>query len=64
MKKATRFILAWSAREMALIEHVKRNFLAETDDVEGIEYLFWCTGSSDTTAQKLDPVDESQRRKV
>jgi hypothetical protein len=64
MKKATRFILAWSAREMALIEHVKRNFLAETDDVEGIEYLFWYTGSSDTTAQKLDPVDESQRRKV
>jgi len=40
MKKATRFILAWSARETALIEHVKQNFLVEQDDVEGIEYLF------------------------
>lgn len=65
MKKVTRFVLAWSAREMALIEHVKRNFLVEESEVEGIEYLFWCTGSSDTTAQKLDPVvDERQKAEI
>ncbi|AEO65379.1 uncharacterized protein THITE_2154006 [Thermothielavioides terrestris NRRL 8126] len=49
--EAKRFILAWSAREMALIEHVKQNFLA---DVEGVECWFWCTDSSFTS-----PKDES-----
>ncbi|KAI0433302.1 ferric reductase like transmembrane component-domain-containing protein [Xylaria sp. FL1042] len=43
MRKAKRLILAWSARELALIEHVRRNFLVEC---EGAEYLFWCTGDS------------------
>jgi hypothetical protein len=61
-KKATRFILAWSTREMALIEHVKQNFLVQKDDVEGIEYSFWCTGASNTAVQKLDSInDESQK---
>ncbi|KAI1146633.1 ferric reductase like transmembrane component [Nemania diffusa] len=41
MKKAKRFILAWTARETALIEHVRQNFLV---DCEGTEYSFWCTG--------------------
>ncbi|PQE27606.1 ferric reductase like transmembrane component protein [Rutstroemia sp. NJR-2017a BBW] len=31
MKNATRFILAWSAREISLIEHVKSNLLAQQD---------------------------------
>ena len=62
MKKARRFILAWSAREMALIAHVKQNFLVQKDDVEGIEYSFWCTGASNPAAQKLDSInDESQK---
>ncbi|KAF8848120.1 hypothetical protein BDZ45DRAFT_681442 [Acephala macrosclerotiorum] len=47
MKKAKRFILAWSAREMGLIEHVKRNFLL---DVDGIEYSFFCTGDSSSSS--------------
>ncbi|OIW24571.1 hypothetical protein CONLIGDRAFT_636726 [Coniochaeta ligniaria NRRL 30616] len=42
MKRAKRFILAWTAREMALIRHVEQNILG---DVEGVEYAFWCTGS-------------------
>lgn len=41
MRKAKRFILAWSARELALIEHVRQHFLV---DCEGTEYSFWCTG--------------------
>ncbi|TRX96499.1 hypothetical protein FHL15_002771 [Xylaria flabelliformis] len=40
MRKAKRLILAWSAREMPLIEHVRQNFLI---DSEGTEYSFWCT---------------------
>lgn len=43
MKRASRLIIAWTAREMALIRHVERSFLAE---VEGVEYAFWCTGSA------------------
>lgn len=62
MKKTKRFILAWSAREMALIEHVKQNFLVQKDNVKGIEYSFWCTGASNTAAQKLGSInDESQK---
>ncbi|OBT83462.1 hypothetical protein VE02_07415 [Pseudogymnoascus sp. 03VT05] len=61
MKKAKHFILAWSAREMALIEHVKQNFLLPKDEVDGIEYSFWCTGSSDTAEPKVDAVDEERQ---
>lgn len=62
MKKTKRFILAWSAREMALIEHVEQNFLIQKDNVREIEYSFWCTGVSKTPAQKLDSInDESQK---
>ncbi|TGO32972.1 hypothetical protein BHYA_0276g00180 [Botrytis hyacinthi] len=46
MRKAKRSILAWSAREMALIECVKENFLAsdvigELDDVRMGGRLIW-----------------------
>lgn len=58
MKKARRLILAWSAREMALIEHVKEGFLLPKDEVEGIEYSFWCTGSSGAAEPKIDTVHE------
>lgn len=65
MKKTKRFILAWSAKEMALIEYVKQNFLVQKDNVKGIEYSFWCTGSSNTAAQKWDSInDESQKAKA
>lgn len=58
MKKAKRFILAWSARETALIEHVRQNFLLPKDEVDGIEYSFWCTGSSDSAEPNVDAVHE------
>lgn len=61
MKKTKRFILAWSAREMALIEHVKQNFLVQEHDVKGIEYLLWCTGPSNTTTQKLDSINDGSQ---
>ncbi|KAK3906129.1 fcd1ed96-f99e-4d28-9e70-49d2afc1fed5 [Staphylotrichum tortipilum] len=39
---AKRFVLAWSARERALVEFVRCEFLAQAAD-EGVECLFWCT---------------------
>ncbi|KAH8897285.1 hypothetical protein GQ53DRAFT_837943 [Thozetella sp. PMI_491] len=54
--KATRFIVAWSARESALIEHVRQHFLV---DAEGIEYTFWCTGLADTEGKLTSPEEES-----
>lgn len=58
MKKAKRFILAWSAREITLIEHVKSHFLLPNDEVEGIEYSFWCTNSTDAAEPKIDTIHE------
>lgn len=56
MKRASRFILAWTAREMALIRHVERNILAE---VEGIEYAFWCTGPA-AAEEKTGSVEDGR----
>ncbi|GKT40313.1 ferric/cupric reductase transmembrane component B [Colletotrichum spaethianum] len=49
--KAKRFVLVWSAREMSVIEHVRRNFL---DKAPGVECSFYCTGASsdDASGQK------------
>ena len=62
MRKAKRFILAWSARELALIKHVKKSFLDQTDDAGRIECSFWCTEPSYTTAQKLAFFDDETRK--
>ncbi|KAI9647605.1 hypothetical protein NHQ30_003990 [Ciborinia camelliae] len=65
MKRAKRFILAWSAKEMALIDHVKRNFLVHTisQNLNGVECLVWCTGSPDAT-QNRDSVDDSKPQEI
>ncbi|KAK8013881.1 hypothetical protein PG990_007177 [Apiospora arundinis] len=55
MRRTKRFILAWSARELPLIEHVRQNFLR---DVEGIECLFWCTGPRSASAVVPSSKDE------
>jgi hypothetical protein len=60
MKRAKRFIFAWSAKEMALIQHVKQNFLAHNDEIEGVECLFWCTGPF-AAAQNESIDDESHK---
>lgn len=44
MMKTTRFILAWSAREAPLIQHVRNNHFVDFGDVE---YRIWFTGSTD-----------------
>lgn len=55
MRQTKRFILAWSVREMALLQHVQRNFLL---GVEGVEFSFWCTGDM-PTGQKEDPAQDA-----
>lgn len=59
MRNTKRFILAWSARESGLIEHVKRNFLV---DVEGIEYSFWHTGTSAIATQTGDSLHDDNEK--
>lgn len=59
MKKASRLILAWSAKEMALIEHVKSNFLPQDVDNAIVECSIFHTGSG-CSAQKAEHMgDES-----
>ncbi|KIH92474.1 hypothetical protein SPBR_02360 [Sporothrix brasiliensis 5110] len=43
MPRATRFILAWSAHEHALLGHVQERFLVPAAHVAGLEHRFWCT---------------------
>ncbi|KAI1848734.1 hypothetical protein JX265_005640 [Neoarthrinium moseri] len=61
MKKAKRFVLAWSAKEMGLIEHVRRNFLA---DAEGVEFSFWYTGDVDAASQKSNSLDDETQKEA
>jgi hypothetical protein len=62
MMKAKQFALAWSAREMALIDHVKENFLVQKDDVVGIEYLFWCTGRSNSAGPNSESIINKRQK--
>ena len=62
MSNAKRFILVWSAKGKALIEHVRNNFLAQKDHVEGIEYEFWCTGSPTLLRKRWVPLMTKTRR--
>lgn len=55
MKRATRFILAWSAKEIEFIDYVKKNFLV---DSRGVECLFWHTGSSEGAMQMSESSKE------
>ncbi|MCJ1306969.1 hypothetical protein MMC25_000613 [Agyrium rufum] len=64
MSKTKRFILAWSAKELHLIEHVKQNFILNAGNVSGLEYSFWCTGDKTDVASSLmaEPFnDDSQK---
>lgn len=62
MRKAKRFILAWSAREISLIKHVKKSFLDQPVEGGRIECSLWCTEPSYTTAQKSDYSDDETRK--
>ncbi|KAI8952750.1 ferric reductase like transmembrane component-domain-containing protein [Xylaria longipes] len=57
MRRAKRFILAWSAKEIAFIDHVKKNFLA---NAQGVECLFWYTGSPEDAAEKSESPNKGE----
>jgi predicted ferric reductase len=57
-KAKQRLVLAWSAKEMHFIEHVRREFLI---DVAGSEYLFWCTAPACSGAADLSCRDFSEK---
>ncbi|TDZ28457.1 Ferric/cupric reductase transmembrane component B [Colletotrichum spinosum] len=52
--KSKRFVLAWSAREMSVIQHVRCRFLGAAP---GVECLFYCTGGEDASAPEKHVAD-------
>ncbi|KAG9698940.1 hypothetical protein KCU95_g1801, partial [Aureobasidium melanogenum] len=57
MSYATRFVLAWSAREEALIQHVSTSLLPEPaaqSQNKHLEYQFWCTGEQSSQDKGLE----------
>ncbi|KAK4145927.1 fcd1ed96-f99e-4d28-9e70-49d2afc1fed5 [Dichotomopilus funicola] len=52
-RRRKRVVLAWTARERALIEHVRQTF-----DLEGVECQFWCSEfTSSSSSPSSAPVD-------
>lgn len=57
MNCATRFVLAWSAREESLIHHVSSTLLPDiTSEPQNkhLEYQFWCTGEQSSQDKGLE----------
>ncbi|KAI1352080.1 ferric reductase like transmembrane component-domain-containing protein [Xylaria sp. FL0043] len=52
LKNTKRFILAWTAKEITFIDHVRKNYLANAN---GVECLFWYTGASERPIPKSEP---------
>ncbi|KAL8399385.1 hypothetical protein RB596_007990 [Gaeumannomyces avenae] len=54
-----RFVLAWSARETALMEHVRRTFFTPDAAELGVEYVLHCTdaGKKTTSTSKDEEAD-------
>ncbi|KAK4213728.1 hypothetical protein QBC37DRAFT_343462 [Rhypophila decipiens] len=64
--RATRLILAWSAKEMALIQHVRQRFLGvgQEGSQGGLEVLLWCTGSPSSKGSAREEKAEDPRLEV
>lgn len=63
----SKFVLAWSAREEALIQHVSANLLPEPSAVspnKQIEYRFWCTGENGSQDKGLEQGTDLQRGRM
>ncbi|KAI5241173.1 hypothetical protein E4T43_05688 [Aureobasidium subglaciale] len=68
MSCATSFVLAWSAREESLIQHVSASLLPLPDSGiarnKHIEYRFWCTGESGSQDKGLEQGSDLQRGRM
>ncbi|THX75444.1 hypothetical protein D6D05_06507 [Aureobasidium pullulans] len=65
---ATNFVLAWSAREEALLHHVSSSLLPDATTAlaqnRHLEYRFWCTGENGSQDQGLEQGSNLQRGRM
>ncbi|KAI4766012.1 hypothetical protein E4T52_11663 [Aureobasidium sp. EXF-3400] len=64
---ASNFVLAWSAREEALIRHVSASLLPDASvgfPNKQIEYRFWCTGENSSQDKGLEQGSGLQRGRM
>jgi predicted ferric reductase len=64
---ASNFVLAWSAREEALIRHVSASLLPDANvgfPNKQIEYKFWCTGENSSQDKGLEQGSNLQRGRM
>jgi hypothetical protein len=64
---ASNFVLAWSAREEALIRHVSTSLLPDASigfPNKQIEYRFWCTGENSSQDKGLEQGGGLQRGRM
>jgi predicted ferric reductase len=67
MHNTTNFLLAWSAREEALIRHVSSSLLPDTSigfPNKQIEYKLWCTGENSSQDKGLEQGSGLQRGRM
>ncbi|THW85353.1 hypothetical protein D6D18_07767, partial [Aureobasidium pullulans] len=65
---ATNFVLAWSAREEALLHHVSSSLLPDATTAlaqnRHLEYRFWCTGENGSQDKGLEQGSNLQRGRM
>ncbi|THW06293.1 hypothetical protein D6D26_01637 [Aureobasidium pullulans] len=65
---ATNFVLAWSAREEALLRHVSSSLLPDATTAlaqnRHLEYRFWCTGENGSQDKGLEQGSNLQRGRM
>lgn len=64
---ASNFVLAWSAREEALIRHVSTSLLPDVSigfPNKQIDYRFWCTGKNSSQDKGLEQGTDMQRGRM
>ncbi|KAG9570566.1 hypothetical protein KCU71_g1596, partial [Aureobasidium melanogenum] len=64
---ATRFVLAWSAREEALIQHVSSSLLPDPAaelQQKHLEYQLWCTGEQSSQDMGIEQGIDLQRGRM
>jgi hypothetical protein len=67
MDHASNFVLAWSAREESLIQHVSAHLLPDASvgfPNKQIEYQFWCTGENSSQDKGLEQGSDLQRGRM
>lgn len=67
MSRATSFVLAWSAREESLMQHVATSLLPNPTvepQSKQLEYQFWCTGEQGSQDKGLEQGTDLQRGRM